>query len=233
MKIIPVFVLLIALSVHAQWLPVWSGQSTNIGLTVRDANDADTLDGKYAAMYYEMGGRGTRKWSIIKYNALRTISPAEHYKLFLYARIPLTADLAVAMMVDSTNLPILYSTTPMPVDNEYGEELIDTTLTIDVPANSGFHYGKSFYRFAIIRDHLNSSRATRKDFYIDAVYLEIVRDTIVPRDTLVLSAKPSKRFRSIPRAIPVDILGRPADTLHEAYWFDYDTNGYRRLRIRK
>lgn len=233
-------------AIWSQWLPVYShGIGWEAPMPVVESPyEGDTLDGKYAIMKYGEHAWGARARSVLKYNALDTIQVWEHYTLYIYGRIPENADLVATMMTDSTIWSVLYTTVVTRLDNTPAKPK-DTVLTVDVPPYSIFHYGKPFWRFALIRDYRNLRWASRDDIFIDGIFLVVhPQDTVVnPRDTTQdtitikedLSVQPLKKKTSgvISPAYPVDILGRRADTTRASYWFVRDSNGYWRIRIRK
>ena len=215
---------------HAQWLPVYSS------VNVENASKGQYRDGVYASMYYDTIWNGQRAAGKLTYEIGRTIEVADHYKVSIYARIPQSADFKVAMRVDSSVWSILYTWIPVSSDNQNAPAK-DTILTIEVPANSIFHYKQSFHQLTLIRDYRNILRASKEGILIDGIYFELINDTVatdtVIIDTVVLSVKPPKRKRvAVVGAHPRNVLGRPADTLRDKYYFWQDTSGRWRLRVK-
>jgi hypothetical protein len=215
-RLFVILLLTLASGTWSQWLPVYSGDLSYNTTKVENAFDGDTLDGKYAIMHYAdwtIGNKIARRVTILKYLALDTIKYEDHYTLYVHAKLPPSADFVVTMMTDSTTWSVLYTYDGFPIDNEFGDLPVDTTIVINVPAYSSMHYGKPFWRFALVRDYRNRVRASINDYYIDAIYLEVHEpiDTVVdPTDTVIVDTVFSS-VKQLPRGIQeryFDILGR-------------------------
>jgi hypothetical protein len=210
----------------AQWLPVYSSNNT------AHPEYADTLDGRYAVMYYDTTSWGARSTGRITYEIGQTVKVSDHYKVRIYARIPQGVDFHLSMRTDSSNWSILHSTVPIVGDNQTAVPK-DTVLTFEVPAYSKFHYARPFHQLTLIRDYLNKPRASKEDILIDGISFELIEDTIItphddtvvvtpPDDTILSGVKvnygmPKITFDNIP---PVDLLGRTVtDTTKSGVYF--------------